>query len=156
VSNRRICPPHPDPQIIALGIRQPWAELILRGIKQIEIRSLNTQVRGRIYVYASKKLSELPEAAAAAARHGVDLETIPRGLLVGSVELYSSLRSTEEDAPAACLPAALLENRFSWKVRNPERFAPLEVRFLPYGVWFYPFQRRGTGGRKPSSQEECA
>ena len=33
----------------ALGIKQPWVELILRGIKTLEIRSLATNVRGPIY-----------------------------------------------------------------------------------------------------------
>ena len=37
----------------ALTIRQPWAKLILRGIKTIEVRSRLTRVRGRVYIYAS-------------------------------------------------------------------------------------------------------
>ena len=45
---------HPDPNLIALGIRQPWAELILRGVKTIEVRSRDTDVRGPIYIYATR------------------------------------------------------------------------------------------------------
>jgi ASCH domain len=37
----------------ALSVRQPWAELILRGEKTIEYRSQPTKVRGKIYIYAS-------------------------------------------------------------------------------------------------------
>jgi hypothetical protein len=39
----------------ALSIRQPYAELILRGIKPIEFRSRPTTIIGeRFYIYASK------------------------------------------------------------------------------------------------------
>src|SRR5947208_1239062 len=39
----------------ALSIRQPWAELILRGIKTAELRSRSTSIVGeRFYIYASK------------------------------------------------------------------------------------------------------
>src|SRR5476651_1710149 len=40
----------------ALSIRQPYAELILRGIKPIEFRSRPTKIIGeRFYIYASKQ-----------------------------------------------------------------------------------------------------
>ena len=39
----------------ALSIRQPYAELILRGIKTVEYRSRRTRIIGeRFYIYASK------------------------------------------------------------------------------------------------------
>ena len=37
----------------ALSIRQPYAEMILRGIKKIEYRTMRTNIRGRVYIYAS-------------------------------------------------------------------------------------------------------
>jgi hypothetical protein len=37
----------------ALSIRQPYAELILRGIKTVELRSRSTSIVGeRFYIYA--------------------------------------------------------------------------------------------------------
>src|ERR1043165_6797946 len=39
----------------ALSIRQPYAELILRGIKTVELRSRATSIVGeRFYIYACK------------------------------------------------------------------------------------------------------
>jgi hypothetical protein len=38
----------------ALSIRQPYAEKILRGRKKIEYRSMPTNKRERVYIYASK------------------------------------------------------------------------------------------------------
>ncbi|MGQ0637521.1 MAG: ASCH domain-containing protein [Planctomycetaceae bacterium] len=138
----------PDPDRIALGVRQPWVELILRGEKTIEIRTTDTRVRGTIYLYSSKKLSDHPAARDAARRHSLALDELPVGLLVGSVELCGTRPATAADATAACVPAALVRDRFAWELRRPRRFAqPVPVRFLPYGIWFYPFRRKLTSRR---------
>jgi hypothetical protein len=134
---------HPDPEILALGVRQPWVELILRGIKTVEVRSQDTRVRGTIYLYASRKLSELPAALEVARQHELDCQTLPAGLLVGSVEIADTRQARANDAAASCVPASLLKKQFAWELCNPQRFAaPVPVRFLPYGIWFYPFRRR--------------
>jgi len=133
----------PDPNIIALGIRQPWAELVLRGVKTIEVRSQNTQVRGTIYIYAAKKVSDFPAALDAAREHAIDVETLPRGVIVGKVTIANTAPSVATDALSACVPAEFLTSQFSWTLTDPQRFdPPLAVRFLPYGIWFYPFKRR--------------
>jgi hypothetical protein len=140
---------HPNPEIIALGVRQPWVELILRGIKTIEVRSLDTRVRGTIYLYASKKISGLPAALDAAHEHELDCPSLPCGLLVGSVEIAATRRAVVSDAGPSCVPATFLKQQFAWELCNPQRFAkPLPVRFLPYGVWFYPFRRRNAVSRR--------
>jgi hypothetical protein len=133
----------PDPEILALGIRQPWVELILRGVKTIEVRSTDTRVRGTIYLYASKKFSDLSAAIDAARTHDLDGVALPTGLLVGSVEISQTRPARPHDSAASCVPPALLKQRFAWELQNPVRFPrPLPVRFLPYGVWFYPYRRR--------------
>jgi len=140
---------HPDQSLIALGIQQPWAELILRGDKTIEVRSLNTRQRGPIYLYTSKKPSESPLALDAANARGIDLSALPLGRIVGTVEIVDSRACTPADAQAACLPTSAVDGQFGWQLANPCRFTePLTVRFLPYGVWFYPFQRRNAGVRR--------
>lgn len=139
---------HPDKSLIALGVRQPWIELILRGAKTIEVRSSHTRQRGTIYLYASKKPADIPAADVAIDRHGVDMQAVPYGLLLGTVDIVDSRPSTAADAEAACVPPDLLRETYSWELANPVRLPePLPVRFLPYGVWFYPFRRRGSSGR---------
>ena len=91
---------HPDPDLIALGIRQPWAELILRGIKTIEVRSLGTQVRGPIYLYTGKQFADIPAAEAMLQRHAIDREELTFSRLVGTVEIVSSRPCTADDAEA--------------------------------------------------------
>ncbi|MFO0917526.1 MAG: ASCH domain-containing protein [Planctomycetaceae bacterium] len=132
-----------DPDRLALGVQQPWAELILRGIKTLEIRSRPTRVRGPIYLYASRRISALPAAKIAAQRYGIDVDELPRGLLVGSVNISDCRPATSRDVAAACLPAELLIDCQGWHLEHANRWSPaLPVRFLPYGVWFYPFRRR--------------
>lgn len=41
-----------------MSIKQPWALLIARGIKNIENRTWRTQHRGRIYIHASGQLAK--------------------------------------------------------------------------------------------------
>jgi hypothetical protein len=119
-------------------------------LKTIEVRTVGTNVRGTIYLYASKKLSDLPAAANVAARHGIDLERLPRGLVVGTAELHDTRPTLPGDAEQTCVPRELLVGRIGWHFRNPQRLAePLPVRFLPYGIWFYPFQRRSSGSSRP-------
>jgi hypothetical protein len=134
---------HPDKSLIALGVRQPWIELILRGTKTVEVRSSATRQRGTIYLYASKKPADIPAAADAAERHEVDLGAVPYGRLLGTIDILAARPCTPADAAAACVPARLLAGKFAWELGNPVRLdEPLPVRFLPYGVWFYPFRRR--------------
>ncbi|WP_417386557.1 ASCH domain-containing protein [Gimesia sp.] len=140
---------HPDHSLPALGIRQPWAELILRGEKTIEIRSSQTQIRGTIYVYASKKLATTPHAEKAALKADIDVDTLPTGVLIGTVEIVDSFPATEKHASAAGVPAELLAGKYGWKLANPKRLKKLIVpEYLPYGVWFYPFVRKNPGARK--------
>ena len=132
-----------EPDRIALAVQQPWADLIVRGVKTIEVRSTAARPRGRIYIYASRKLSELPDATIAAQRHDLDIAALPRGLIVGTAELVACRPAAVTDASAALVSAKRLSGRIAWQFTNAARFErPLEPRFVPYGIWFYPFQRR--------------
>ncbi len=137
-----------DPDRIALAIQQPWAELILRGIKTLEIRSQPTQQRGTIYLYASKRTSRLPAAEAVAVRSDLDVAALPVGKVVGTIDIVDCHPTRPTDHVGACVPPELLKGQFAYRLENPRRFAvPKVVRFLPYGVWFYPFKRRPRDGR---------
>ncbi|QDV18501.1 ASCH domain protein [Gimesia panareensis] len=142
---------HPDKSLPALGIRQPWAELIMRGIKTIELRSSQTKIRGPIYVYASKTLAKTPHAIQAAEDAEIETDTLPTGVLIGTVEIVDSFPATAEHVDASGVPAALLKGKFGWKLANPRRIrSPLVPEYLPYGVWFYPYLRKQTGTRRKS------
>ncbi len=139
---------HPDKTLIALAVQQPWAELILRGVKTLEVRSQPTRVRGTIYLYASQRISTLQAAGEITHRYGLELESLPQGVLVGTVDIVGCRPCTSDDVHAAGVPSDLLIRRQAWILDRAERLpSPLPVQFLPYGVWFYPFHRKGARQR---------
>lgn len=69
---------------LALSVKQPWAALLVAGLKTVEIRTWATRVRGPVLIHASKRpdprpegwaLVTTPELRALAARHGGILGT---------------------------------------------------------------------------------
>ena len=94
--------------MLALSIRQPWASLILKAGKDIENRDWPTKYRGRILIHAAKGMTQAEHAdaihfAVGAIQHdprnegaakrttlrelGFDFGALPRGGIVGSVEI---------------------------------------------------------------------
>jgi len=133
---------NPDPSLIALGIQQPWAELILRGIKTIEVRRVPTQIRGTIYLYASKRLSSLDAARQMLNDELINAADLPFGLLVGTVDIVECRPSRQADAASACVPESYFNQTYSWVLENARRCPePLPVRYVPFGMWFYPYRR---------------
>lgn len=45
----------------AISIRQPWASLIVNGVKSVEVRRWQTARRGRVLIHASRLADERPE-----------------------------------------------------------------------------------------------
>lgn len=134
---------HPQRDLIALGIQQPWAELILQGVKSVEVRNVPVGMRTTIYIYSSRKLSTFPDAEIAIEEYNLNLQSLPRGQIVGTVEIVGCRQCELTDEASACVSWSLMENRYSWQLENPQRCdPPLKPRFLPYGMWFYPFKRR--------------
>ena len=99
----------------AISIRQPWADLILDGTKTIEFRSINTNIRGRVYVYASMKR---------------EMETIfdsirSVGKIIGTVEITGSKK---------------VNGQYHWLLKNPRRLKrPIKPKKHPQPVFFNPF-----------------
>jgi hypothetical protein len=113
-----------DTKTRALSIRQPHAEAIMRGIKKVEYRSAPTRVRGHVYIYASQKRYSAEEEAEMMEDYGitdVSCDDLPRGVLVGTVDLHDC-------------------DGGDWHVRKPERAGKLlKPTRRPQPDWFYPF-----------------
>ena len=112
----------------ALSIRQPHAEAIMRGVKPIEYRSRATKIRGTIQIYASLGRYAPDEEAEMMEQYGIDdvsCDDLPRGVIIGTVELYDCTG---------------VEDDYKWHVRNPERAKTLrKPKNHPQPVWFNPF-----------------
>ena len=105
----------------ALSIRQPYAEQILRSSKKIEYRSRPTNIRERVYIYASLTPGYSEDWDAMQMQPG----DLPAGVLVGTVEI-SDCRGKPGD--------------YEWHLTKPDRLKRnLKPTKHPQPVWFYPF-----------------
>lgn len=112
----------------ALSVRQPHAEATMRGIKKIEFRSRPTKIRGRVQIYASLgrySPAEEAEMLEGYGIEGVSCDDLPRGVLIGTVEIF---HCTEDNG------------EFHWHLEKPKRATKfLKPKKQPQPVWFNPF-----------------
>jgi len=87
----------------ALTIKQPWAELILAGVKTREYRSWRVAYRGLLLIHAASRSEP---------RMDVPRST-PRGGFVGVVDLVNIIATDDPDP----------SKRYAWVLANPRRIA---------------------------------
>lgn len=86
-----------------LSICQPWATLVILGVKRFETRSWSTRHRGPLAIHASKTFRDearllfeqepfRTELLKAGFRSSADL---PRGMILGTVELIACLGTAD-------------------------------------------------------------
>ena len=141
----------------ALSIRQPFAELILRGVKTVEYRTRPTRVIGeRFHIYATKgsgfrvqgsekiwsrdlamPAGELPAWMAELAEQVLLIGPevlLPRGVIVGSAVIAEcrELPVTRNQQPATRF--------YEWHLTGVERAKQFRKPTRhPQPVWFRPF-----------------
>ncbi len=98
----------------AFSVRQPWAELIIRGEKTIEARTKRTMKRReRVYIYAGKQRIEPEEEARIAAEYGINVESLPRGVLVGTVAIVGCETLEDAQSKVVCFGVTGSTGRFA-------------------------------------------
>jgi hypothetical protein len=147
--------------MLALSIRQPFAELILRGIKTVEYRSRATRIIGqRFWIYAARKKGwgfDEFNRAAAGGRWSVkqaDNIVVPGDLPAWMLELAEQVGMIE---PEATLPTGVIvgsaviekvvsplparpDGVFHWHLADVQRITTLrKPKRHPQPVWFQPF-----------------
>ena len=124
----------------ALSVRQPWAELILLGHKTIEVRSRRAHLRERVHIYAGFNRIEPAEEARIAAEFGIDVDGLPRGVLVGTVEIVGCLPLQQDDSQAACFQITESHGFYAWLLARPKRAEDLvKPNNQPQPMFFNPF-----------------
>ena len=102
----------------ALSVRQPFAELIMQGVKTEEYRSQPTNITGQVYIYASLTPSENNS-------YDLAVDELPRGVIVGTVEITGCKKN---------------RGGYAWKLSKPKRLKKLlKPLKKPQPVWFNPF-----------------
>jgi hypothetical protein len=106
--------------MLALSIRQPYVEQIMRGTRRIEYRSMLTHIRGRVLIYASMK----PDAEEQFKKLRMRPGERPTGVIVGSVEIVKCTGQPGE---------------YRWHLANPRRFRTrVPPQNQPQPAWFKP------------------
>jgi hypothetical protein len=127
--------------VYALSIKQPWAALVVQGLKTIEIRRWPTARRGRVLIHAARVPDGRPEAWGHVPK---DLGTLAKlqGGIIGAVEVTDCLRYG--DLPAFLADQALHHNEASW-FEPPLLYGfvfakPEMLPFQKYPGWFRFFK----------------
>ena len=109
-----------DETIKCLTIKQPWASFIMIGMKDKEIRSQRTHIRGLIAIHTSKT----PDVDMMKT-YGLNSEAFVNGHIIGIAELYDCMQ----------LPWQKEEGQWSWMMRPICTFQ----KQIPYsgnlGMW---------------------
>jgi hypothetical protein len=74
--------------MFALSVKQPWATLLVRGRKTIEVRNWPTVRRGRVLIHAARLPDERAEAWTCVPVELLD-ETRTVGGIIGSAEIVA-------------------------------------------------------------------
>jgi hypothetical protein len=95
----------------ALSVRQPWASLIMLGIKPVENREWSTLYRGPLLIHASRRHD-----------HGANVSLAPDQLVYGAVFGIVDLIDivTEHPSPFFTGP-------YGWVLVNPRRIEPIPM-----------------------------
>lgn len=113
----------------AISIKQPWADLIIEGMKSIETRTWKTNYRGLLGIHASKK---------------VDRAQVPRpdnymperlGALLGHVFLIDCRPMLPSDEKAARCP--YVPGKWAWILLKPKEHDPEPMKG-GLGIWKVP------------------
>jgi len=127
--------------MLALSIRQPYAELILRGVKTAELRSKPTHIIGqRFYIYAAKAKARPPVWSR-------DLEIAsPPGWMIELAEQVKLIRPGDLLPTGLLVGSAVIErviapkrpgDRFEWVLAEVERLqTPIKPGGHPQPVWW--------------------
>lgn len=135
-----------------LSVQQPFATLIVLGLKPDETRSWERKHRGEIGIHASMKIDKescrREPIKSALAAHGYNESNLPTGAIIGIGNLTGCHKVIED-----CGHAALLGNgeiiegdnyffgwydpdRFAWRMADMRQIEPIPAKGQ-LGLWNY-------------------
>lgn len=122
----------------AISLIQPYATLIMLGydFKWNETRSWSTKHRGKLAIHASagkpkwaREAADNPLIKQALADHGLTFADLPRGAVLGTVEVVELHKITAEFVATltpmeiAAGDYTLDAGRWAWQLENRQKFA---------------------------------
>lgn len=130
----------------ALSLTQPWASLVISGEKRIETRGWQIGYRGPIAIHASKGMPDW--ARAAAIEFGFEPDELPRGAVLGAVQV-TDCRLVDEIVDSITEQEKAYGDyrlgRYAWILAEPEEFPePIPAKGA-LGIWDW----RQPGSARP-------
>jgi len=133
----------------ALSLLQPWASLVIMGLKTVETRNWATAYRGPLLIHAGKsKAGQVVSAVPSINKYIPHFNALPFGQIIGKVFLDDIIRVEEFVISNEAINRLTLENnvfgtyevgRFAWILTNPEIFEmPVPARGM-LSLWDYPY-----------------
>jgi hypothetical protein len=113
----------------ALTVRQPWADLIVAGVKDVENRSWRTHYRGPLVIHSARRRPTPADVEMAEAIGGPlpFTEWLDLGRVIGRVTLLDCVR--DSTSPWA------EEGAWHWLLDNPVSMVALNVVQGRLGLW---------------------
>lgn len=111
----------------ALSVHQPWASLIVNGYKDVENRTWCTNHRGPLLIHASHKYVDHDGWSAYSLLLGGRLDDLPRGAIIGRVEVIDCVRDSTS--------SWAFPGHWHWLLADPAHFAEPVVANGRRGLW---------------------
>ena len=115
----------------AITIKQPWATLIMSGVKRFEFRSWKTNFRGDVLIHAGKGLDK--EAVVRLKKYLPD--ELPMGKILGKVTITDCIPMSDEFAKMLSkenndiYTSHSFSNNYGFQIENVEVFdTPIDAK----------------------------
>lgn len=112
---------------VALSIPQPWIELILTGIKTIEVRTWSTEYRGELWLHAGKKADK-----DVLKRFNLSVEQLTFGAIIGKCFLFDCVEfdnyTWRKWYKKHLVKDTLEKRKYAWYTKDPKRIVPQPFR----------------------------
>jgi activating signal cointegrator 1 len=130
-----------------LSLLQPWASLVVMGLKKIETRSWQTAFRGPLLIHASLgKKGKVLSAGPPFSKYLPDFDALPFGAIIGQVALedivpVELLFFSNEKLAALTLEEKAFgdytKGRYAWIFQDPVMFDEVIPVKGGLGIWKY-------------------
>jgi hypothetical protein len=116
---------------VALSVKQPWAALLVLGLKTVEVRTWPTRRRGRVFIHAAKNPDDRPEGWALLTTPELRALANLRGGLIGVGELIDCVEYATAETFVA--DAHRHRNAAEWfRPGGLHGFVFADVRLIPF------------------------
>ncbi len=92
-------------KFLAISVKQPWAALLVAGVKTVEVRTWATRTRGRVLIHAAKTADPRPEGWRLVNTPELKELASLRGGLIGVANLTACVRYRTAEAFAEAAEA---------------------------------------------------